>query len=215
MNYYKKYSSYTLLITIIALHILVLYLINIFLITNEYIINTYSNTLSYERILVIIDSYRKLEWLGYLWILIIYNLKFLIVALSLYIVFIFYEIDDEVSFKQCYKTILLAEIIPLIYYYFNLIFLLTSSLKIIEHQNKFINLSIQNIIDFKNLPPYLHYPLQQINLFEIGYWLVLAFLIKLLIHKPFLLCLKFVALSYGTCFIIWVLFVMFLQIHFS
>ena len=58
-------------------------------------------------------------------------------------------------------------------------------------------------------------PLRAINIFELFFCLGLAAGVSRAMNRPFRSALAFVALSYGVGFLLWMLFVMFLQLSLS
>ena len=57
--------------------------------------------------------------------------------------------------------------------------------------------------------------IQQLNLFEVAYWFLLAYGIKSLGNIDFKNGLKITSLSYGVGLAIWCIFIVFLQLQFS
>jgi ABC-type transport system involved in cytochrome bd biosynthesis fused ATPase/permease subunit len=73
-------------------------------------------------------------------------------------------------------------------------------------------LSLLNIFDYTTLNKILIYPFQLLNVFEIIYWIALAYGISKLINNNFDKAFKIVLSSYIPALIVWVVFVMFLTI---
>jgi hypothetical protein len=65
------------------------------------------------------------------------------------------------------------------------------------------------------IPKYLVYPLQQFNVFEAVYWLLIAGGIRAFTQKSFAQSLKITAASYGIAMLIWCLVIVFIQLQFS
>ena len=76
-------------------------------------------------------------------------------------------------------------------------------------------LSLSNLFDKRSLDVFYLYPLSVINVFEVIYILVLVFFISDLVGQTFISTLKKIATSYGTGLLIWVLFVMFMNMSFT
>ncbi|HEX8461729.1 MAG TPA: hypothetical protein VF623_09875, partial [Segetibacter sp.] len=79
----------------------------------------------------------------------------------------------------------------------------------------FYPLSLTQLLNLTQFPSYLIYPLQQLNLFELAYWLLIAAGIKAHTEKTFKQSLKVVTSSYGVALGIWILFVVFIQLQFT
>ena len=83
----------------------------------------------------------------------------------------------------------------------------------LEYIQTFYPLSLLNLVVIENIPQYLIYPLQLINIFELAYWIVLAFLIKVYTNRSFDKSFSFVAGTYGVGLFAWVILVVFLSIN--
>jgi hypothetical protein len=68
-------------------------------------------------------------------------------------------------------------------------------------------------LDKDTVPRWLWYPLSVVNVFELLFWLMLAAGLAWRMERGVRASLGFVALTYGTGLALWVLFVVFLQIH--
>ena len=101
---------------------------------------------------------------------------------------------------------LLVGIAKIIWFYF---FQTNYTLKDIQY---FYPLSALNIVDYKGLEPWFIYPFQTLNLFELAYWLILAFYIGKATETNMDNGLKIVASSYGSALLLWVITVMFLYL---
>ncbi len=77
----------------------------------------------------------------------------------------------------------------------------------------FSSLSVLTIIGYKNLESWFIYPLQTLNLFEVGYCLLLAYYIGKSTRSNIRIGLKIVALSYIPGLILWVILIMSLTLN--
>lgn len=80
---------------------------------------------------------------------------------------------------------------------------------------QFYPFSYTNLLDLSNIEPWLIYPLQTINLFEIGYFFVLVYGLHKLINNKYAKSFEIVAISYGAGLAIWLGLVMFLTLNIS
>lgn len=87
-----------------------------------------------------------------------------------------------------------------------------NTIKEIQH---FSSLSFAQLIGPTNIPKYLLYLCQTINIFEIAYWLVLAAGLVAFLEKPFGKMFKLVMSSYGLGLLLWIVFVSYLTVTFS
>ncbi|WP_245859440.1 hypothetical protein [Spirosoma aerolatum] len=76
----------------------------------------------------------------------------------------------------------------------------------------FYPLSVLSLVGADSVAPYLLYPLQLTNLFELAYWLVLAYGVSQVIDIPMPKAVGLVAASYGSGLLVWVALVMFLTV---
>ncbi len=77
-------------------------------------------------------------------------------------------------------------------------------------------MSALNIIGYEGLEPWFIYPLQVLNLFELAYWFIIAFLLNKEINDTeSTKGLQIVVSSYGVSLLIWVVGVMFFTLNMS
>lgn len=79
----------------------------------------------------------------------------------------------------------------------------------------FYPLSALNIIGYEGLQSWFIYPFQLINLFELAYWVILAYLIGKEFNENTDKGLSIVASSYGVSLLIWVVGMMFFTLNMS
>ncbi|UYN87097.1 MAG: hypothetical protein KIT51_02130 [Cyclobacteriaceae bacterium] len=77
----------------------------------------------------------------------------------------------------------------------------------------FSPLSALNLINRDSVEPWLLYPFQILNVFELVYWLVLAYGLYELTGERYSKMLGIVAASYGTGLLLWIVFIVFLTIN--
>jgi len=185
---------------------------------------TIQNKVTKEQLEEIFNFKKKWEWVSYFIIPVLLLIKTALVASILYIGTFFYS-KTKVTFKQLWDIVVKAEFV----------FLLVGVLKIIwfyffqtsytlEDLQYFYPLSILNIVGYKGLDAWFIYPLQTLNLFELAYWLILAYYISKIASptKNFEgnnykmdFGLKIVATSYGSALLLWVVVVMFFTLNYS
>lgn len=172
-----------------------------------------------------IDNYLKFQekwqWVSYIIIPIFLFIKSIIISSILYIGTFFYG-KAKITFKQLLVEVIKAEfaflgvgVCKIIWFYF---FQTNYTLEDLQY---FYPLSALNIVGYQGLEPWFIYPLQVLNLFELAYWLMLAYFIGKLAFtekdkgKPMDLGLKIVASSYGSALLLWVVVVMFFTLNYS
>ena len=113
----------------------------------------------------------------------------------------------RVTFSQCWGVAIVSEFI----------FLLPEVLKIgwflfaetdpdLNDIRAFYPLSVMNFFDYTEIDKRYHYPLKALNLFEIVYWVLLAWGIQFFTRKGWKSACIIVACSYIFIFFLWLLF---------
>lgn len=184
-------------------------------------INSLSEILTQNQIEEYLNFKKKWQLLSYLIIPILLLIKISIIASIIYIGAFFYS-KAKVTFKQLFNTVVKAEfiflsvgVLKIVWFYF---FQTSYTLEDLQY---FYPLSALNIVGYKGLEAWFIYPLQVLNLFELAYWLLLAYFIGKLAFtekdkgKPMDLGFKIVASSYGSPLLLWVVVVMFFTLNYS
>lgn len=169
---------------------------------------------SSDQVNRILSFNRKWEWISYLLLPIILLLKIALIAKILDAGIFF--IDQDLSYGKLFSLVLRAEFIFLgipiakfLWFYF-----IQTDFELFDLQT-FYPLSLLNFTDINKLDQWFIYPLQILNLFEIIYWLVLAYGIKKMLKIPYYRAFNSVMLSYGICLFIWIVAVMFFYLNAS
>lgn len=184
-------------------------------------INFLKVKLTDDQINKYLDFQKKWEWVSYSLLILFLIIKTTIIASVLYIGTFFYS-KAKVTFKQLFNTVVKAEfvflsvgVLKIVWFYF---FQTNYTLEDLQY---FYPLSALNIVGYKGLESWFIYPLQVLNLFELAYWLLLAYFIGKLAFtekdkgKPMDLGFKIVASSYGSALPLWVVVVMFFTLNYS
>jgi hypothetical protein len=159
----------------------------------------------------------KKKWLpfGYLILPIIILIKTSLIASVLYMGTFFFS-KTTVTFKQLWGFVITAEFVFLLIPIFKIIwFCFFQTNYTLEDLQYFYPLSAINIVGYKGLEPWLIYPFQVLNLFELAYWLVLAYFIGKITETNMDRGLKIVASSYGSALLLWVVVIMFFTLNYS
>jgi hypothetical protein len=206
-------KSSNILFYILMLYNIIIFITNNIIITDIFYYISFEKFISIKRIEEMIEVNKKNEWLTYIVLPIVNTIKYNLIAIIIFIGIKFFEL--EVSFKNCFKIVLFAEIIPLVasitrtlYFYIYP----PNNFEVLQNYNP---LGVTGFLKNDTIPKYLLYPIQQLNLFEVGYWLLLAYGIKSLGNVDFKKALKITSLSYGVGLLIWCIFIVFLQLQFS
>lgn len=178
--------------------------------------NFYSEQLAHEQIEKIINIQNKWSWVSYVIIPLIVLIRSSLVSLCLSIGMFFYNMEHTIKFKQFFRIALIGEFVLVLAGYFKLgYFYFIKTDYTLQDIQQYYPLSYINFLDLEKIQPWLVYPLQTINLFEIAYFFVLVFGLWKLLKNKFSESLVIVALSYGSGLVIWIGLMMFLSLNMS
>jgi hypothetical protein len=190
--------------------------------------NSFADQLTYEQIEEFIARGRKWEWLGYVLVPVIYLIKFTLVALVLGMGLWF--ATDRFDFTSLFKAAVLAEFVFLVPMLLKIgWFLVFQTDYTLQDLQFFYPFSALSLFEYSAVEPWLIYPLQLLNIFELCYLIVLAYQVAPLLPKPkgeqieeeagFFersgRGLGVVLPSYGTGLVVWVAIVMFITLSYS
>jgi len=202
---------FTLIIATLALMFLTSYLLNIDRLTEI----SYSLSLTEVQLKKMLSVQNKMKWFTFPFIAIFLMIKTVVVASILYIGAFFYS-KTNLTFNQLWHITIKSEFLFLFVSIFKIIwfyyFQTTYTLEDIQY---FYPLSALNIVGYKGLEPWLIYPFQILNLFELAYWLILAYFIGKITETNMDRGLKIVASSYGSALLLWVVVIMFFTLNYS
>lgn len=211
---FTKNKNAILFLLIVIFMLLLAVLSNQFLVSDTLFYNSFAEQLTADKIDALIDQTQQWAWLGYVFIPIIYLLKFSVIALILLTGF--FIINKKVSFSLLFKAVMLAEIpfllVPLIKL---LWFMFIQTDYTFQDLQYFFPLSALQLFEVANLPTWQIYPLQLLNLFELVYWISLAYWLKRLLLISLTSGMEMVIASYGTSLLLWVVFITFLSLSFT
>lgn len=208
-------STYIRYIVLSISLILIAEITNKILNFNNLLYNSLSEQLTNQQIEHFFEIQQKWKLLGSAFIPIFLLLKITIISSILYVGTFFFS-AKEINYKTLLDIVLKAEflfllvaICKIIWFYF---FQTNFKLEDIQY---FYPLSALNIVGYKGLEPWFIYPFQVLNLFELAYWLILAFYIGKATETNMDNGLKIVASSYGSALLLWVVTIMFFTLNYS
>jgi hypothetical protein len=185
-----------------------------FLKFDELFYNSLAEQLTTKQLQTIFDFQKKWEWVSYALIPILLLFKTSIISSILYIGAFFSS--KETTFKTLFSIVLSAEfifllipILKIIWFYF---FQTNYNLEDLQY---FYPLSALNITGYQGVDPWLIYPLQLLNLFEVAYIVYLSYQIGKLTKTNADAGLKIVSYSYVPALLLWVAVVMFFTLNYS
>jgi hypothetical protein len=197
----------------IVLFLLIDFFIKKFIFTDSFYYNSFYDEISLSEIENLVNLRKKYDIFSYILIPIFFFLKLVICSALIYITIVFFELN--IDLKKCFKIVLYAESVTILSSITNTLYLYIYPPQRIEDIKYFNPLGLISLLKHDTIPKYLIYPFQQLNLFEVGYWLLLAYGIKRLGNVDFKKALKITSLSYGVGLVIWCIFIVFLELQFS
>jgi len=205
----------TLYFTVLAILTLLVGSISKFILNGDnLLVQSLSNHYTIEQIEKIINFQKKWEFAWSIFIPLVLLIKISIIAAILDAgCFLF---DKTVKYSKLFRVVLIGEFIFLLPALFKTVwFYFFQQDYTLEDLQYFYPFSALNIVDYKGLDVWWIYPLQTINVFEIAYWIVLAYLLDKALKTPIKqnTGLKIVASSYGVGLSIWVIGIMFFTLN--
>lgn len=181
---------------------------------DDLIINYLSETLTQEQILESLNLKQKWQWISYIIIPLLLLLKISIIAAILDAGCFFF--DKKTKYKNLFNIAIKAEFIFLIVLLFkiNWFYVFQQDFTFEDLQN-FYPLSALNVTGYENIQLWFIYPLQVLNLFELAYWFILAYLLGKELNINTNKGMVIVASSYGVGLLIWVVTIMFFILNMS
>lgn len=144
------------------------------LMTDELYYDSLVNKISYERISEMLVQGKKWRWLSYAFLPVLLFIKILFVVICFSIGGLFIKID--IGFKNFFSIVTTAEFIFLIPGIIKLLwFSFFQTNYTLQDLQFFFPLSVLSLFSPSELDPWLVYPIQLLNLFEVLYWVVLAY----------------------------------------
>lgn len=208
MNFFFKLIALSLIVILLS------EAINQILDINALFYNSFAEQLTKSQIENIFLLKEKWKYINYVIIPVYLILKTLVIASIIYIGLFFSNRDSK--FKTIWDLTLKAEFVFLLLPLFKIIwFYFFQTSYTLEDIQYFYPLSALNIIGYENLEPWYIYPLQTLNLFELGYWLFLGYLIGKETKTNMDSGFKIVASSYGPALLLWVVTIMFFTLNYS
>ncbi len=209
-----KNNNISHLLLLASLQLVLGYFSSDLLQTKELYTATLSESLTHEQIQKILNVQSKWEWVGYLVVPILLFLKLSIIAAILDIGVFFY--NKEIKYSKLFSIVVKAEYIFLLVIVIKTawLYFFVKDFTFQEVQN-FYPFSMLHLVGTAGIDSWYFYPLQALNLFELAYWVVLAYLLGKALPVKVEKAFEIVLSSYGVGFFIWVIAIMFLVLNMS
>jgi hypothetical protein len=124
--------------------------------------------------------------------------------------------EVNVNLKNIFKTLIIGECVFIIsQVLFSINLFLNKGNLIFERIPNYFPLSMLSYLGVENVVPWLHYPLQTLNLFEVVYILYISWLLSKQWKPDFVESMNIVIPSYGLGLLIWIVLVVFLTLQIS
>ena len=171
--------------------------------------------LSVGQIEEFLESQQKWQWLTYIILPIIYLIKIFLISATVYIIKIIVGKTFKATFSDISLAIIKADMIFLIPAIIKITWFTFNPAHSLEEIQYFMPGSVFQLFADQEIVPWLIYPLQAFSIWEVGFWLILAFQLKEFFDNDFGRSFQNVMLSYGSGFLVWIVFVVFLTINFT
>ena len=208
-----KYTNIQSYILLVGLSFLLVFTNHYLFVSDNTIYLSVKEQLPSEQIDKMLESVKKLEWLGYVLIPFVLLLRVGFTSICLYTGNFIANIKTK--FRDLFKVALLADFAFVAAGFAKLVILIFFKEVNTLTDLQFQPLSLMELLNKNAIDLLFVYPVSLINVFELLYWLALARLLTSVVNQSFGKSLKMVASSYGTGLLLWVLFVMFLTVNFG
>ncbi len=182
------------------------------ILTDQVYFNTWSQQLAYDRVEALLKIKNKWLWVGYIMVPLIVLLQVFFVTACLTTGALLGNIQGSFRFffgivLRCYPVLMLQGIAMLI------TALLFKEIDTVADFQQADYFSAAALIKNHDLTAWYIYPLKVLSIVEVLFWLLLSWNLSQHIGRSWMANFKFVAGSYGVGLLLWVLFIMFMQLN--
>lgn len=207
----RNISLLTLVVIIVHLSLSLYH--ELFLLTEGLYFNSLIGNYSVEKIEELLIQKDRFKWLGFLLVPVFYLLKIWIITSVLYLVKIILGKTFQATFSDISLAVIKADMIFLIPALIKITWFTFYPAQTLEEIQYFMPGSAYQLFAGEEIAPWLIYPLQAFSVWEVAFWIILAFQLKEFFENDFTKSLQNVMLSYGSGFLVWIVFVVFLTIN--
>lgn len=176
--------------------------------------NSFIDKLDNDQIERMIEVNRKYAWVSLILNPIFYVFKLTFISISIYFIKLIIGEDFKATFSQIFFSVAVADVVFLVLAITKLSYFLLYPPTNLEVIQNFAPGSLYQLVSQVN-EPWLVYPLQSISIWELGFIVVLASQLKEFFQNDFALSLQNILLSYGTVFLLWIVFMVFITLNLS
>lgn len=213
-------KSWALYLIIIMFGIISAFSIQYLFIEDHLYYQTFGEQITFDQIDKMLQISKNYYWLGYVFVPFIILIRVFFTTIFLYIGIFFTNL--KINFSKIFKIALLADFVFILSGLAKLVILIFFKEVSTLEDLQFTPLSIMELLDYDAVDPLFIYPLSLLNIFELLYFLVLAWLLIGIINEAneerpvnFGKSLQLVTASYGSGLLLWVLVVMFITLNIS
>lgn len=213
-------SSMSLLLILCLTNVLLGFSINFLFISDNLYYQSFEEQLAISRIDEVIKLAKKWQWLIYVSIPLFTVSRIFLCYTCLFIGIYFVEI--QINSSKLFRVALLGNFVFIFSGITKLVMLIFFKEISTIHDLQFTPFSLLSILGEKAINPLFEYPMNLLNIFELVYFFVLAWLLRDLLNEDsedrsykYGGALKLVAGSYGSGLLLWVVLNMFLTINAS
>lgn len=211
-------SKFRIFLLLTSLYLLLHFSITYLFASLDIYLQTFQEQLSANRIEKLFEIANNKQWITYVIIPVIVFIRVLYTSIFLYTGAFFSEIKLE--FGKLMEICLLADFVFVLSSLTKLIILIFFKQVNTLEDLQFIPLSILDLLNKDNIDSLFIYPLSLVNLFQISYLIVLAYLLTNLLNHPhsessikFEKSFKLVTISYGSGLFLWCLLITFVSLN--
>ena len=220
MNFINNRIGLAAFLLLILLSFLLTFAIEMLFVEDTIYYQSFGTQLDVERIEKIVESANKYKWLSYAVLPVMVLIRVFYTSIFLFIGIFFTELKAD--FGKLFKIALLADFVYVLAGLVKLVILIFFREVNTLQDLQFQPLSVMELFNAKTIDPLFVYPLSLLNVFELGYFLMLAWLLVGVINEAseertlrFGQSLRLVTASYGSGLLLWVLVVMFITLTLS
>ncbi|MDZ7879001.1 MAG: hypothetical protein U5L45_15065 [Saprospiraceae bacterium] len=190
-----------------------MYIQDTMILTKEVYYNTLGEQLTIERIDQILEKQAEWKWVSYLLIPVVVVLQAFLVALCLNCGTIM--MNYKIRFRPLFTLVLRSSVVFLLWKLLVTFIFLFSEVQFFDDLITLNKFALAGFVSKESVPSWLMYPLSILNIFEVVFWFLLTFGMSRLLQRSFKGSFGFVSTTYGLGLLMWMVFIIFLQLNFS
>jgi hypothetical protein len=189
----------------------VLYIQQQYVLTEQVYYNTLGEQLTIERTDAFLQTQQRWAWLSYVIIPLTVGLQALLISICLSTGAIL--LDYRVRFGALFGMVVKA---LAVFAVGRVLFMLVALFTEVRNLDDLLRADVFSLLGWigkDGIPDWLLYPLSVVNVFEVLFWLLLAGGMGYLLQRRWTNLIGFVAATYGIGLLLWMLFIVFLQLN--